>query len=101
VSETKPKILALSGSLREGSSTNVMLNVIASCLAGRAVFAVYDNLGHLPHFDDRRDAPPAIMDFRQRLSAADGIFICTPEYAFGVPGTLKNALDWTYLPGSS
>jgi NAD(P)H-dependent FMN reductase len=37
---------------------------------------------------------------RAAITAADGIIICTPEYAFGVPGSLKNALDWTVSSGS-
>jgi chromate reductase, NAD(P)H dehydrogenase (quinone) len=36
-----------------------------------------------------------VSDFRRLLDEADGILICTPEYAMGVPGTLKNAIDWT------
>ena len=40
--------------------------------------------------------PPApVSNLREKLSQADGVIICTPEYAFGVPGALKNALDWT------
>ena len=35
------------------------------------------------------------MDFRQQLREAEGILICSPEYAMGLPGTLKNAIDWT------
>ncbi len=39
------------------------------------------------------------MQMRKLLKAADGVLICTPEYAFGVPGSLKNALDWTVSSG--
>ena len=46
--------------------------------------------------DDDGDDPPAVVtDFRNQLKKADGILICTPEYAMGVPGSLKNAIDWT------
>ena len=44
---------------------------------------------------DDVDVPPApVLDLRARVGAADGLLICSPEYAHGVPGSLKNALDW-------
>ena len=45
-------------------------------------------------------APPSVADFRARLDAAGGVLICTPEYAYGMPGVLKNALDWLVSSGS-
>lgn len=57
-------------------------------------FKIYNDIGQLPHFDGEESY--AIVDeWRKQLQEADGILICTPEYAFGVPGSLKNALDWT------
>jgi NAD(P)H-dependent FMN reductase len=58
---------------------------------------VYDGLGDLPHFNpdvDAAGAPPVVLDFRERLRAADAVLISSPEYAHGVPGVLKDALDW-------
>ena len=58
---------------------------------------MYDGLASLPHFnpDDDVDVPPApVLDLRARVGEADGLLICSPEYAHGVPGSLKNALDW-------
>src|SRR5204863_3016067 len=52
----------------------------------------------IPHSNPEldNDKPPKnVLDFREQLKQADGILICTPEYAMGVPGTLKNAIDWT------
>ena len=65
-------------------------------------FVLYDGLGDLPHFtpDLDGDAPPApVVRWRELLKSADGVIICTPEYAFGVPGVLKNALDWVVSSG--
>jgi NAD(P)H-dependent FMN reductase len=68
----------------------------------------YEGLAGLPHFnpDDDEDGgpvPPAVADLRARVIAADGWVISSPEYAHGVPGSLKNALDWLVscpeLPG--
>lgn len=57
---------------------------------------LFDGLSGLPHFNPDLDteAPPAVVDFRSRLRSCDAVVICSPEYAHGVPGTLKNALDW-------
>ena len=58
----------------------------------------FEDISEIPHFNpdlDNDDPPPHVLDFREQLKYADGVLICTPEYAMGVPGTLKNAIDWT------
>jgi len=69
---------------------------------------IYEGLAGLPHFnpdddEDGRPVPPAVAELRARVTAADGWVISSPEYAHGVPGALKNALDWLVsvpeLPG--
>jgi chromate reductase, NAD(P)H dehydrogenase (quinone) len=90
------RLLAISGSLRAASSNTALLHA-ASALAPEGVeIDVYGGLGDLPHFNpDLEEAePPAVTDFRARLREADGLLISSPEYAHGVPGVLKNALDW-------
>src|SRR5260221_3125555 len=93
----KKKVLAISGSTR-ASSTN--LNCIKAIVdLGANLFSVqlYEGLMNIPPFnpdDDTDDPPEAVADLRQLLKNADGILICTPEYAMGVPGVLKNAIDW-------
>ncbi len=62
------------------------------------IVAIFERLSDLPHFNpdlDNENVPEQVIDFRRQLREADGILICTPEYAIGVPGTLKNAIDWT------
>lgn len=59
---------------------------------------MYEGLASLPLYNpdlDTSEPPPAVTEFRNLLAASAGVLICTPEYAFGVPGALKNALDWT------
>ena len=66
-------------------------------------YTIYNGLSKVPAFDpglDNNDPPVTVAEFRALLAGADGIIICTPEYAFGVPGALKNALDWTVSSGS-
>ena len=90
-------ILAISGSTRLQSTNHTLINIIATMYAGKAEITHFDGLSRLPHFnpdDDNDTPPPAVTAFRDRLRAAEGILICTPEYAMGVPGSLKNALDW-------
>jgi len=57
---------------------------------------LYNGIGNLPFFnpETEHEALTAVEDWRRHVQAADGVIICTPEYAFGVPGVLKNALDW-------
>lgn len=91
------RLLAISGSLRK-ASTNTALLGAASLLApeGMAI-ELYDGLGGLPHFNPDLDIDPLpvpVADLRARVGAADGLLFSSPEYARGVPGSLKNALDW-------
>jgi len=105
-SSSTVNILALSGSLR-AESTNARLLRAAALLAppGAADFVYYDQqIGGLPHFspdlDNDGTIPPApVAEFRKLLAQADAILICCPEYAHGVPGAFKNALDWIVSSG--
>jgi len=95
-------ILAISGSLRADSTNTTLVRAVMSIASDALDFTLYDGLGDLPHFSPDRDgddALPAVARLRGLLRAADGVLICTPEYAFGVPGSLKNALDWTVSSG--
>jgi NAD(P)H-dependent FMN reductase len=57
----------------------------------------YERLGALPHFnpdDDAEPLPAEVIAWRAAIAAADAVVISTPEYAHGLPGSFKNALDW-------
>ena len=96
-------VLAISGSLRSGSSNTILLRAAAELAPRGLSVAFYEGLGELPHFnpdlDDEANPPPQVREFRDALRAADGVMICSPEYAHGVPGSLKNALDWVVGSG--
>jgi chromate reductase, NAD(P)H dehydrogenase (quinone) len=96
------RILAVSGSLRERSSNSALVRA-ARMLAPIGVdVQIYDGLSQLPFFNpdlDRDDEPTAVAEFRQLLREADALLISSPEYAHGVPGVLKNALDWVVGSG--
>jgi NAD(P)H-dependent FMN reductase len=89
-------LLALSGSLRGKSSNTELLRAAAALAPDDIEITLYDGIAALPHFNpDLEDAlPPAVVDFRARVAAAAGLLISCPEYAHGVPGSFKNALDW-------
>ncbi|GER91237.1 FMN reductase [Dictyobacter vulcani] len=96
------RILAISGSLRTSSTNTRLVRAIIKLAPATMDFTLYEGLGDLPHFSpdiDDDKSPAAVQTFRQLLTDADGVLICTPEYAFGVPGVLKNALDWTVSSG--
>ena len=91
----KIKILGISGSLRSNSSATAILNVVAGLVPQNVEFTIYNGLAGIPGFNDSNEIPEPVANFINLLSASDGVFFCIPEYAFGVPGALKNALDWT------
>ncbi len=95
------RILAISGSLRASSSNTALLLAAASVAPPGVEITLYKGLGDLPHFNPEleAEAPAAVQDWRAQLKAADAVLISTPEYAHGVPGTLKNALDWVVGSG--
>ncbi|MEP6750242.1 MAG: NADPH-dependent FMN reductase, partial [Bacteroidota bacterium] len=97
--KNKIKILAVSGSLRANSSNAIILQAIEKLMPGQVEFFIYKGIGDLPHFDDAENIPITVSVWRKHLQDADAVLICSPEYAFGVPGSLKNALDWTVGSG--
>lgn len=89
------RVLTLSGSLRPQSSSHKILRIAASLMPGEVTIDDTADIGALPHFDGSDTPPPAVAAFLQQIQQADAVLICIPEYAFGVPGSFKNALDWT------
>jgi NAD(P)H-dependent FMN reductase len=94
-------ILTVSGSLRKVSSNTVLLQA-AGLIAPELELASYGGLADLPAFNpdlDDEGAPQPVLDWRAQLRAARGVLFCSPEYAHGLPGVLKNALDWVVGSG--
>jgi len=99
----KKSIFAISGSLRSGSSNHNILNFLKKLAPPDISFFIYDRLADIPPFDPGNDTDwvnEPVFEFRSFIKHAAAIIICTPEYAYGVPGQLKNALDWTVSSGS-
>jgi len=90
------RILAICGSLRAASSNRAALEAAAALAPAGVKIALYDGLADLPHFnpDQDDDPPPLARALREAVGACDGLLISSPEYAHGVAGSFKNALDW-------
>ncbi|MED4584316.1 NAD(P)H-dependent oxidoreductase [Brevibacillus choshinensis] len=91
------KVLAISGSLREKSSNTALMNDIIGLAPKHMKWTIYKGLGDLPHFNpdiDSDEGPVPVRELRSQIQEVDAVLICTPEYGNGVPGVLKNALDW-------
>jgi len=96
------QILAISGSLRAASTNTTLLNAAAALAPEDVTLNLYDGLGDLPHFNPDLDKDPphaAVAEFRFQLGKSAGVIFSSPEYAHGVPGVLKNALDWIVASG--
>ena len=86
-------VVAISGSLQRASSNSALLRAVAAA-ATNVDFTLWDELGELPHFRRDRDGDAHVDSLRRAVVHADAVLISTPEYAGGMPGALKNALDW-------
>jgi chromate reductase, NAD(P)H dehydrogenase (quinone) len=94
------KILGISGSLRASSFNTAALRAAAELAPAGMSIELHD-IGDLPLYnDDVRLAgfPPAAVRLRERIKAADGLLLATPEYNYGTSGVLKNAIDWASRP---
>jgi NAD(P)H-dependent FMN reductase len=94
----KKNILAISGSTKANSTNEMILSAIAKLYDESLDFEIFTQIAQLPHFnpDLEISEPPAVVkEFRQLIEKADGVLISTPEYVFSLPGSLKNALEWT------
>lgn len=90
-------LLAISGSLRAASSNTVLLQAAAMLAPPHTTVVTYAGLGDLPHFNpdlDTDDPPGPVAALREAVGRADGLLISSPEYAHGIAGSMKNALDW-------
>ncbi|MFE6779869.1 NADPH-dependent FMN reductase [Streptomyces sp. NPDC057702] len=97
------RILAISGSLHTPSSTTAVLDTALETLDPSTWTATHGDIGALPHFNQNLDregaAPqPAVAALRSAVADTDALLFVSPEYAHGMPGVLKNAIDW--LAGS-
>jgi NAD(P)H-dependent FMN reductase len=90
-------VLLISGSTRRASTNTAALRTVAALAPAGIETPWYDGLVDLPAFnpDDDGTTHPSVIALHERISAADAVLFCTPEYAGTLPGSFKNLLDWT------
>ncbi|MEU8896588.1 NADPH-dependent FMN reductase [Nocardia sp. NPDC048505] len=90
-------VLLISGSTRAASTNTAALRTVAALAPAGIETTWYDGLAQLPAFDPDDDGSghPSVVALRERISEADAVLLCTPEYAGTLPGSFKNLLDWT------
>jgi len=93
------RILGIAGSLRKASYNRGALRAAQQLCPEGAKLEVFE-LDGIPPFnqDEERNAPQKVVELKQRIRAADAILLVTPEYNYGMPGVLKNAIDWASRP---
>jgi NAD(P)H-dependent FMN reductase len=94
---TSIRLLGISGSIRARASNTALVGALPYLAPEHVAVSVYQDLARLPHFnpdDEEARLPDVVATLRQQVGEADGIVISTPEYAHGLPGSFKNALDW-------
>lgn len=91
-----PNILAISGSLRKESVNLRLISLLQQLSSDDLNIVVFEQLGEIPFFNPDIEANPnnAVLALRKQIDAADLVLIASPEYAHGITGVLKNALDW-------
>jgi chromate reductase len=93
------KILGIAGSLRKASYNKGALRAAQQLCPEGAKIEAFE-LDGIPPFnqDEERNPPQKVTELKNRIRAADAILLVTPEYNYGLPGVLKNAIDWASRP---
>src|SRR5215472_14759629 len=97
---TKLHVFGISGSLRRGSFNTALIRAAIE-LAPEGMDIELADISGLPPYNEDVNAsgqPPAVVDFRRRIAAADALLFSTPEYNYSMSGVLKNAIDWASRP---
>ncbi len=95
------KVLAICGSLRQGSYNRMALKVAEENLAPGMRLEVFGGMAEIPLYNEDVKAkgfPPAVAELRAKIKAADALLFVTPEYNYSMPGVMKNAIDWASRP---
>jgi chromate reductase, NAD(P)H dehydrogenase (quinone) len=95
------RVLAISGSLRDGSNNTALLRALREEAPEGVEVDLWQGLKVIPPYDQDDDVVPGpepVEAFRELVRESDGVFFATPEYNSSVPGALKNALDWASRP---
>jgi len=95
------RVAGIVGSLREGSLNKGLLRAAVELAPAGMEIEIYTRLGDIPPYNDdvfQKGDPEPVADLKAFIRGADALLISTPEYNYGVPGVLKNAIDWASRP---
>lgn len=95
-------IVSISGSLRKGSYNTALLHIAKELMPKGSTLEILP-IDSVPLFNEdleKEGAPDAVVTLKDKIAAADGLLISTPEYNNSIPGVLKNAIDWISRPGT-
>ena len=95
------RVCAIAGSLRKASYNRALIEAAAKLAPRTMAIAIFDRLREVPLYDADVEAegdPEPVVALKNAIAEADALLIATPEYHFGVPGVLKNAIDWASRP---
>ena len=95
------RVAGIAGSLREGSLNKGLLGAAAELAPAGMEIQIYTRLGDIPPYNDDvfvKGDPEPVADMKKFIGGADALLIVSPEYNYGVPGVLKNAIDWASRP---
>jgi chromate reductase, NAD(P)H dehydrogenase (quinone) len=97
-------VFAVAGSLRKESWNNKLLRAAMELVPPGMMIHHFDGLADIPPYNADNDVDPRpepVRALKQMLAACDGLLIATPEYNYGIPGVLKNAIDWASRPAAT
>jgi chromate reductase len=94
------QIVGVAGSLRQGSYNRALLRAAQQLAPDSVRIRIHDLSGIPLYSEDVEGAglPAAVAQLREALAEADGLLMATPEYNHGVPGVMKNVIDWLSRP---
>lgn len=100
MSNLKPRLLGIAGSLRTGSFNTIILETLSIRIEEKADLHIH-SLSEIPLYSQDLDVdtpPPGVAALRKAIAEADGLIIASPEYSHGMSGVLKNTIDWATRP---
>ncbi|QNQ10776.1 NADPH-dependent FMN reductase [Sphingomonas alpina] len=97
------RIIGIAGSLRRQSFNLGLLRAAAELMPDGATLEVH-TINDIPLYNADVEVaeglPRAVTDLKDKIAAADGLLLATPEYNNGIPGVFKNSIDWLSRPAS-
>ena len=95
------RVLGIAGSLRRASYNRGLLRAARELAPEGMTIEIWERIGEIPLYDadlEARGDPAPVAELKAAIAAADALLVATPEYNYGIPGVLKNALDWASRP---